>query len=92
MGTPLNAIGREALEVIQCLPGAFPRESIKGPEYKHIELALAGFPEHPLELNAIRIPSAVLIFIFLNDCPTLRVAELPELSPLVIDVLTSVAG
>jgi hypothetical protein len=67
-------------------------EPVQRPEYEYIELALGGIGEHPPELSAIRLASALVVDVLDDNFPPLRLDEPAQLTELVLRVLPSVGG
>jgi len=87
---PPNSIGFQCPKILEGREGAFSGEPVECPENQHIELALGCKLAHPIEFGPVCLAAAVMVFEFGDYGPALRIAELPELASLIIDILTLV--
>lgn len=84
MRPPVDSERIQALKVDERFENALAGKAVEGPEQEDVEPALGRVPPHLLEPRAVRFCAGFFVDVLGDDLPALSVAELPELTALVI--------
>ena len=83
-----DAVAGELLQVLERFKYAFAAEAVERPEQNDIELAARSGEEQLCELRALRaFLDAHVVYVLVNNRPTLSLAELTQLNKLVPHIL-----